>query len=182
MSLKKIIIGTSKTNPIKDGYYIQPAQQKKFWAVAKECGITKNGEQIKPTEYEYLEEKHNVYITDVVDANSITTLTTDKDIKINHIENGLPILINKIKVINPDVIAFNGVKPAKWFKRYIETNKVHLRPKTNVLYGKQEYNFHEKFKSLNKIEFIALPSTAGSASNCWLQCNGEKQWIDFWKM
>ena len=178
----KLIIGTSKTNPLEEGYYIISAQQNKFWAVAKECGLTKNSEQIKPKEYKYLGTEYNIHITDIVDANYTTKLTTDKNIKLEHIVDGFIELIFQIEKIKPDVIAFNGIKAAKWFKYYIETNKATLKPKSNVLYGKQKFKFHEKFEDLNKIKFIALPSTASSASNCWLQCDGKKQWMEFWKM
>ncbi len=154
-NLKVIFCGmvVGKTSAEVGGYYANT--NNKFWDILDRLDFTKK--RIKSCEYKKILE-YNLGLTDLVKNRS------GVDNKINHRKNDIKILEQTIYDLKPNVLAFNGRKPAEAFLN---------KKRGKLLWGEQK----EKY---GKTKIWVLPSTSGQ-NGMWVKKKHEKIWEDLYQ-
>lgn len=174
--MKYLILGTSKTNPIEEGYYIEEDQQAKVWGNAFRAAVrNEDGNQVRPTEYKQLEKNYGVFIDDIVDSQLNTGATQDNQITKEDLEDGLPKIDKKIVDFKPEVIVFNGIKAPKLLYNFKKNKRIAKSPKVEIEIGKQNWGFY------THSNVYVLPSTASNAEWLWDDFDGNGKWFEFWR-
>ena len=123
MQYHTFFIGTSKTNPKSEGYYIGRPYDKKFWRTLEETGITDS--RIHYENYQRLHEEYGIYLTEILNPeNEENIVKGDGDIKPSQVKNGMETLISRIKSHEPNRIGLKNKNAATWFYRYCENKEI----------------------------------------------------------
>ena len=141
-NLKLVVCGSAvgKKSAEAGAYYAGPGN--KFWRVLHEVGLTPR--QLAPTEFANLLD-HGIGLTD------LAKLQSGNDVEITSSAYDPAALAERICVLSPRRLAFNGKKAAGVF----------LGNRTkNLNYGRQTRLF-------GTTEIWVLPSTSGAASGYW---------------